>query len=266
MKNTAYYSFREVTRMTELEPLLRLRYKVFKEESTTDDLFPENDLELDLDFYDLRSRHFGVYHIENDRETPVGYQRLILEEETRIAPSLRRWAADKPVLMERLAPQTKKAPLYLMTLNSSDAMWKYFFEKKDWGASFAEASRICVLNEHRSFGVTKFIFYSDMAVVFWILKSDIGITSCTTKQAILHRRLGLKVIPGCNYDKNGVECSVLDVRQSDFSPHQYEELEKMAEAYHVQDCICHHPEEPDNYWLPGYGVKEVEEQGLLVAA
>lgn len=263
MKNTNYYSFREVTGMKELEPLLRLRYKVFKKEATTDDLFPENELELDLDFYDLRSRHFGVYHVENGWGMPVGYQRLILEDETAIAPALRRWAYGKPALMKRLSLSEKKAPLYLMTLNSSGAMWRYYFEKKEWGASFAEASRVCILENHRSFGLTKAIFYSNMALVLWVFNIDIGITSCTAKLSVIHRRLGLKVIEGCNYDKHGVECSVLDVWKSDFNPHQYAELERMAEAYSVQDCICYHPEEPENYWMAGYGVKEA---GMLVAA
>ena len=56
----SYFVFREARSTSELEALFRLRYKVYQN-SRLHCFEPANEYGINLDCYDLRARHFGLY-------------------------------------------------------------------------------------------------------------------------------------------------------------------------------------------------------------
>lgn len=250
MKNTPYFCYREATNMTELEPLLRLRYQVFKEEESTKALFPDNELGMEIDYFDLKSRHFGIYLVMNGQSIPVGYQRIIHETETSIASNLRLWASRYPSLLRKITPVN--TPLYLMTVNNSKAMWDYYLDKKANGATFEEASRTSFLSAYRSYELTKFIFYANMAIGFFDDGCNTGITSCTSKLSVIHSRLGLRKIEHCDYTFENMAFCVMEITKADFQFQQCSYLENMAEAFQATGSICLHQEQPHYYYPPAW--------------
>jgi len=69
----SYFVFRQAQSVDELRALLKLRYKVYRE-SRLQQFVPENECGIDLDGYDLRSRHFGLF---KNNSHPIGYMRVV---------------------------------------------------------------------------------------------------------------------------------------------------------------------------------------------
>ena len=250
MKNTPYFSYREATSMTELEPLLRLRYQVFKEEKTTKALFPDNELGIEIDYFDLKSRHFGIYLVKNGQPIPVGYQRIIHETETPIARTLRSWAARHPLLLRKLSPVN--SPLYLMTVNRSRALWEFYMEQKATGVNFVEVSGAFVLKEFRSTRLDEFLLDACSAVNFLDEEPGAGLTSCSKNQAYRLQRFGWRKIAQSDYVFGKTDCCLLQLNPSNFHHQERAEMENMAEAFQATGSVCLHPVQPHYYYPPAY--------------
>jgi len=74
MENT--YCFREARNVEELYALLKLRYEEYRN-SRLAGFCPENEYGLDIDEFDLRSRHFGLFQQSADGEKAIGYMRVV---------------------------------------------------------------------------------------------------------------------------------------------------------------------------------------------
>lgn len=70
------YIFREVKTTEELKALLGLRYRSYRN-SRLKGLVKWNHDEIDLDSWDFKSRHFGLFRVNNANDCPVGYMRVV---------------------------------------------------------------------------------------------------------------------------------------------------------------------------------------------
>ncbi len=96
-----YYEFREVTDASGLQELFRLRYRSFRG-SKLEGLVPENEHGLDIDCYDSKARHFGLY----------GEQRLgraTLSATTAMSPIANSQLGPRFETSSRLSPTCKNA-------------------------------------------------------------------------------------------------------------------------------------------------------------
>jgi hypothetical protein len=76
--------FQEAKTTEALEELLQLRYRVYRIHHPL--LIPDNSFGLDIDCYDVRARHFGVYgQNELGLTKPIGYLRVIVDERPPLA-------------------------------------------------------------------------------------------------------------------------------------------------------------------------------------
>lgn len=78
MKSQTQHSqiiFREARTLEELRELLHLRYHTYRA-SKSARFCPENDLELDIDEFDISARHYGLF-MANDIERAIGYVRAV---------------------------------------------------------------------------------------------------------------------------------------------------------------------------------------------
>ena len=107
-----YYVFREARNVYELKSLLELRYRGYLQ-SRCSSLIKKNPSGLDLDSYDLRSRHMGFFQLQGKESKPLGYMRLVEDELTDTAPLIWQLALSHPELWERLE-NDPPTPLPLM--------------------------------------------------------------------------------------------------------------------------------------------------------
>ena len=124
-----YFIFREVTSAKELVNLLRFRYRVYRE-SRLQKFCPENDYGIGLDCFDLRARHFGLFFHDLYTMHPVGYMRVVEDENSCIQEELLRLVSEYPSLSEKLKI-TPKDPFPLMTYYP-EAVRRLKLKKKDW--------------------------------------------------------------------------------------------------------------------------------------
>ena len=75
MKNQKTYKFREIVDEDELEKFMRLRYETYFNSSMRNFL-QINDEKIDIDIYDLHSRHFGLFC----EEKPIGFIRVVIHQ------------------------------------------------------------------------------------------------------------------------------------------------------------------------------------------
>ncbi|MBK9488548.1 MAG: GNAT family N-acetyltransferase [Haliscomenobacter sp.] len=72
-----HFTFREITDRNELKKAFRLRYEVY-EQSRMQFLLTPNEAKMDLDVFDLHSRHFGFFH----NHEIAGYIRIVVDRKS----------------------------------------------------------------------------------------------------------------------------------------------------------------------------------------
>ena len=82
--NEGVYIFREAASQTELEQLLRIRYQSFLRGEWRK-MTRQNQHGIDLDAFDTRATHVGLFLLEKGIEKPIGYLRFVGEEESKQA-------------------------------------------------------------------------------------------------------------------------------------------------------------------------------------
>ena len=79
-RHQSYFVFREAANTNELLDPFRLRYRVYRN-SRLARFVPENKYGIDLNCYDVRSRHFGLLAVCANTEQSIGYCRVVEDQE-----------------------------------------------------------------------------------------------------------------------------------------------------------------------------------------
>jgi predicted GNAT family N-acyltransferase len=156
------YVCRQAYTAAELRLLLQLRYRVMRAAYGTF-LVKENAAELDIDPFDYRSIHIGVFEYDGAQHHAVGYMRLITEAETAFAPMIRTIIADAPSLTDAAAPPQYPFPLFKFF---DDRETSRLMTKWRGGAegSLLETGRFCIDESlHRS-GAARFAVESMIGI------------------------------------------------------------------------------------------------------
>jgi Acetyltransferase (GNAT) domain len=173
IKNTgeSTYIFRVPYTKEELKALFHLRYKIFRE-TKGDFLFTENPYQLDLDVYDLRAYHFGLYKCDADRQKCVGHIRLVVSDrETPIASMVREIADDTP----ELNPNWDTPPQYLLPhfqLVENDVVTNIVEESQKLNDVLIETSRYCTTIEAQAISIARFIVSSIIEASYHYFNSE----------------------------------------------------------------------------------------------
>jgi hypothetical protein len=81
---TTHLVFREATSSEELVPLLKLRSEAMRG-SPTGHAYGKDTDPLEMDEFDLYSRHFGLWHVTEEGDIPAGYIRMVTTRRSPIA-------------------------------------------------------------------------------------------------------------------------------------------------------------------------------------
>ncbi len=243
----AYYIYKEVTQINELESLLRLRYRLFKA-SEVGKFCPSNDYQIDVDQYDLRAKHFGLYKVIGEDELPVGYQRMIYDHEMPVAQNIKSIAARFPLLSEKISSPPEH-PFYTMTFSKyTQPLYDFYNTAKEIGKEVIEAGRFCIDPDECSLGLFRFGVMCPMANVLINEKIGYAITSSFTRLANIFKQFGFEDIPQTDIETiYDLEACNLVIELENVSENCQEKLIKMANAYRDHQCIAYYPEYPGIY-------------------
>jgi N-acyl-L-homoserine lactone synthetase len=165
------YIFRPPYTKDELKALLALRYRIFRE-TKGDFVFKENPYQLDLDVYDTRAYHFGLFKCSGDRQICVGHMRLaVSNQETFIAPMVREIAEEIP----DLEPEWDTVPQYPLPhfqLIDETIISSIVQETQLSNEVMIETSRYCTETEAQAISIARFMVSSIMEAAYHYFKTE----------------------------------------------------------------------------------------------
>jgi N-acyl-L-homoserine lactone synthetase len=262
----AHYVYKEVTQLEELETLLKLRYKLFRA-SEVGKFCPSNKYQMDIDKYDLRAKHFGLYKIIEPEQIPIGYQRIIYDHETSTAKSIRNMITNFPLLSEKISSPPDH-PFYTMTFSKYDqAISDFYKTAKANGKGVIEAGRFCIDPAECSLGLFRFGVMCPMANLLINEKIGYGITSCFVRLARIYKQFGFEFIPQTDTEIiHKIEACNVFIELKNVSANYQEKLQKMASAFKTHQSISYYPNSPGIYSPLHINNKENTFKNLELAA
>lgn len=191
MKET--FTFREITAIGELEAAFRFRYEEYSF-SRMSVYLKENEHRIDMDVYDLHSRHYGLFR--NDG-TLTGYLRVVFDRGTcynrQVFELGRRFAGFSE--SSHSEAQLKKLPAadfpFLSYSFIPESVRLQYAELKNRGEGFAEASRLIISRHSR--GIKLFAFLMECAMILFIRICEgkkNAMVHCCRDHGIFYKRYG----------------------------------------------------------------------------
>lgn len=188
-QKSGLFAFREIQNETELMAVFRLRYDVYCQQTHLRQLLSENEARVDVDGFDVFSRHFGLFHLLEGTEKLVGYLRVIEQQ--------------KFPLVEQLLEKLKTG----RGLDISPRPYLFYFQKKfpdaeqalqmsltEKSIEICEPGRFIILPEYRSAGLAQFILKCIMVVLASISYLKLGAIYCQREHISMYLRHGFDCV------------------------------------------------------------------------
>lgn len=219
------YYFREIQDPQEMLEWLRLRYTVYNSTRCAG-FITANEQEIDLDLYDLRSHHYGLFVEEADQQKLIGGLRII---------------HNKPVLatIRLLREMGVLDQQELNTENTVLPILSYF--KDDESVDFndlmngvpvaTEGSRLVLNKEYQSLRLAKFIISNAIIMHLNIKKDWVAFVSCNPLHARLYHSFGFENVCSQTTWAKDAPVSALYLKDGILAADKREELELMASSY-----------------------------------
>ncbi len=186
-----HFEFREVTDAAGLRDLFRLRYRCFRD-SKLSGLIPENSCELDIDAYDLRARHFGLFEYRGSDCRLVGNHRYVYDCEQSAAAAIRQLVAECPELQARVLTSPQHPFPVLEYWPDKEPIYDYYRAAKARGEVIIEGSRLALDPSIDSLAVVNFVFQATVAS-YQALGGTRAITAFNSDRKRFYSRFGFTV-------------------------------------------------------------------------
>jgi predicted GNAT family N-acyltransferase len=197
INHKACFTFREITEAGELEAAFRLRYEVYAKCRLSPFLKPAY-CGMDLDHYDLYSRHYGLF---NEVDDLAGYFRVVLGWRESYQDHVSRFCNDMGINLETgffgKVSSAFSLPEYpfLSYPELPAPVRSYFEELIRNNESLAEASRLIIKDEYRGMRTSAFLL--ECAVMLYLLLCigrKHGVICCAEDHSRFYIRYGFKLV------------------------------------------------------------------------
>jgi GNAT superfamily N-acetyltransferase len=247
-----YFVFREAKTIDDFGALLRLRYRVYRNSDLTK-FIPENAYSIDVDCYDIRARHFGLFEVKRNRERAIGYLRVV---EDRLVPAQRTIFSlvnGIPELRRRLE-ETPEHPFPMMNYMPDPSVIESLRDSiAEDGERVVEPCRFALDESFRSLRIARHMVESILAVYGSYLGFDHAIYCCDSANAAFYKAYGFNYLEGSpisDFVGIGEKSCCLLASYGDIPMLARERIESMADAYAETGSICCVPGEPNHFYSP----------------
>lgn len=247
--NDSYFIYREAANAKELEILLRLRYRAFRD-SQLKGFVVENETGLDLDCYDLRSRHFGLFHHAENHTVAVGYHRVVSDEYGPHSQNIMTLASQSSEQYERVC-QTPAKPLPVMTYHpQAEILENNYNQLKSEGQKICEGSRLTLSEPFRSIELVRHIIGSAVTIFFDICRYDFGLVAMSPSHRRFYTPFGFTEIDQITVFKIfDVSLTCLKITSNAIPNTLKNSIRLMGEAFEETGMICYHLDRPGEYLI-----------------
>jgi predicted GNAT family N-acyltransferase len=206
-KASTTYTFREITEVEELERAFRFRYEIYTSCSNIGFLKP-NESRIDIDNYDLHSRHYGIFTIDGKMVANI---RVVLDKVEfhndnvfKIAKKFQ--VLDKSINSSQQILKSKVSDYPFLSYSTvPGSVRTHYQELKTIKVSFAEAGRLIIKEEHRGIRLSSFLLDCAM-VLFTIICNEhkYAVLCCDEHHKLFYEKFGFSPFgDGHQYDIYG---------------------------------------------------------------
>jgi len=245
------FVFREPRTAGELADLLRLRYRVFSG-CRLAPLVRRNANRIDLDAWDRRSSHFGLYRVDLTADVAVGYIRVAEGRETPFSTVVERIAEGCSLQSRISTPPARPYPLmsYFPDTDIIEALLECLRSR---GEDLVEPSRLVMAPEYRTLRLSRFIIEASISVYFFQRRVAHAMGSCDSTKIRFYELFGFHRLPGSTVgDFLGIDeqsCCVFGSRRT-VPEAVTSRLERMASALSETEEICLCPFDRSRFTRP----------------
>ena len=249
--NNECFVYREIFTADELKQMFMLRYELFRE-SRTKVLVNENSHNIDIDCYDLRSRHFGLFYFKNNVEHPIGYNRIVHDGYGPAWYTILQLAENFPEIYSQVHADPL-AQLPVMALYPEPAILFDLYRKyKAEGKCLVEGSRLSIVKSYAKIKLVEFIASCGTAITFYVNEIDMALLNVFWIHQRIYRPFGFHQLDKSSiYETHGLKSVCLAITEGSIPENQKSRIISMAKAFQQSGCICYYPDRPD-YFLPPY--------------
>lgn len=219
--------FREAKGKEELTALLKLRYQVYRS-SPLKGFCPKNEHGIDMDSYDLYSRHFGLFLRESGKDNPIGYLRLIEKNLTSFAPTILSIALEQStdfgtkLFEEKSLHKFPSANYFSEVLSLS--------QKKLYKG--IEVGRFAIVKEFQSKKLaSEIVLKSIAALCLCYFKHDYAVIMVAPKHAPLYQFLGFELLSNYEVKIHGLPFVSLKIVPHNFPNEVFSYFKSIADKY-----------------------------------
>jgi len=192
-----HFTFKEIIDQVELEKAFRLRYEVY-EKSRMQFLLRPNAAKIDLDIFDLHSRHFGIFYNNNI----AGYIRVVIDRKSYFNTTVASVGLENNVFEARKFIGNNyvyngEANFPFLSYAGVPHNVKAFYIEKAQCFSIIEASRLIVLEQFRGHKFSITLIECAIVAGMHVLGSEIGIAvlDCSASQKRVYQLFGFQTLP-----------------------------------------------------------------------
>jgi predicted GNAT family N-acyltransferase len=162
-------TFREITETNELDRLFHFRYEEYSK-SRMSSYLRNGSNEMDIDIFDLHSKHFGLFNIHNEL---VGCLRVVLDRKGFYNPNVFEVGKKNEIFIDSThsfegVKNSNDAEFpFLSYPNLSESIKSHYESIKTKNESVAEASRLIIRGDLR--GLRTSVFLIECAMMLFIL-------------------------------------------------------------------------------------------------
>jgi hypothetical protein len=261
--STTYFEFREAKTTDELRAIFKLRYRLYRD-SRLKDFCEENEHEVDIDSYETFGKHMGLFKIQDDSSTLVGFHRPIFPKVSKLRDEILAVAAEYPSLHKNVIALPNH-PLPLMNYSvQAEPLRQFYHDETSRGATVIEATKFAIEPKDSSLGLAKHVIDAEHAIQLFCNGADISIMGINSSHLPLYKRYGYELIPGTTeFEIHGVKGVTVHLRRSGIPSYMRQRLLRMAVAYLETGKVCYNPAEPNNFYAPQ--IQEIAHAMRLVA-
>lgn len=246
---STFHVFRQAANAQELAELLRLRYQVYRD-CHLSRFVKASEQGIDIDAWDLHSRHFGLFRIDGESETVVGYMRVVEEGRTPAAVMVEEVASGYSQVLSRITrPLIEPFPL-IKYFPDRKRVADYYRCLRKAGERLVEPGRLSLLGAARNRRLGKHMIESAIAVYFFTYGIENAMWGCIWDHSPMYRRYGCKPLSGTevsDFAGIGEDSCVVHGAATGVPLRVRRRLTDMATAYRTTGCINYHSAAPGRF-------------------
>ncbi|MDI6766112.1 MAG: hypothetical protein QME52_04740 [Bacteroidota bacterium] len=209
------------------------------------------EVHLNIDSYDSRSFHFGLYKVLDEESAPVGYIRIVGDMgRGPLFREVEELIDDHPTALAK-SFDVVSTPFPMMRYFPGALVVGAFYRKiKEGGQALVEASQHLLVQQVESASLSQFMVSAMLATAL-VHCVDVVIIICVPRLKTFYNQFGFSSLPGtyehyCPMFDKSVVC--IFGTQKSLPIEMVDQIHSMAEVFEATGCICFNPTQPNNFY------------------